>query len=171
MSMSSYGKNSLALTDEIWGSLHFIGIILWKLHPSMHLWSSSIARFYWSFLICCLAWPHEHRWIFLLGLMSYTVMIQWGKLVTTVCSRFFILQIRYTSYKHCRYNKLFVMSWYYNSVSGFRSDWTDRDLMKHIVKIITLLVTISALWIGLLEMSLVPRTHTWLVRSCCILYL
>ncbi|KAK4754411.1 hypothetical protein SAY87_002515 [Trapa incisa] len=35
--------------------------------------------------------------------------------------------------------------------------------MKHIVKIITLLVTISALWTGLLQMSLVPRSHIWLL--------
>ncbi|OWM82899.1 dolichol-phosphate mannose synthase subunit 3 [Punica granatum] len=35
--------------------------------------------------------------------------------------------------------------------------------MKHIFKIITLLVAISALWIGLLQMSLVPRSHTWLL--------
>ncbi|KAF8043652.1 hypothetical protein BT93_A1847 [Corymbia citriodora subsp. variegata] len=35
--------------------------------------------------------------------------------------------------------------------------------MKHIVKIITLLVAISAMWIGLLEMSVVPRSQTWLL--------
>ncbi|KAK4800057.1 hypothetical protein SAY86_025422 [Trapa natans] len=35
--------------------------------------------------------------------------------------------------------------------------------MKHIVKITTLLVAITALWIGLLQMSLLPRTHTWLL--------
>ncbi|XP_010038002.1 dolichol-phosphate mannose synthase subunit 3 [Eucalyptus grandis] len=35
--------------------------------------------------------------------------------------------------------------------------------MKHIVKIITLLVAISAVWIGLLEMSVVPRSQTWLL--------
>ncbi|CAN6684801.1 unnamed protein product [Malus baccata var. baccata] len=35
--------------------------------------------------------------------------------------------------------------------------------MKHIVKILTLLVAISALWIGLLQMSIIPRSHTWLL--------
>ncbi|XP_030502133.2 dolichol-phosphate mannose synthase subunit 3 [Cannabis sativa] len=34
--------------------------------------------------------------------------------------------------------------------------------MKHIVKIITLLVTISALWIGLLQAAILPRSYTWL---------
>ncbi|XP_031397729.1 dolichol-phosphate mannose synthase subunit 3-like isoform X3 [Punica granatum] len=35
--------------------------------------------------------------------------------------------------------------------------------MKHIVKIITLLVTICALWMGLLQMSFAPSSHTWLL--------
>ncbi|KAL3755158.1 hypothetical protein ACJRO7_002245 [Eucalyptus globulus] len=35
--------------------------------------------------------------------------------------------------------------------------------MKHILKIIALLVTISAMWIGLLEMSVVPQNQTWLL--------
>ncbi|XP_050107708.1 dolichol-phosphate mannose synthase subunit 3-like isoform X2 [Malus sylvestris] len=35
--------------------------------------------------------------------------------------------------------------------------------MKHIVKILTLLVAISALWIGLLQTSIIPRSHTWLL--------
>ncbi|CAL9023211.1 hypothetical protein PRUPE_8G199000 [Prunus persica] len=35
--------------------------------------------------------------------------------------------------------------------------------MKHIVKIMTLLVAISALWIGLLQTSIIPRSHTWLL--------
>ncbi|XP_004290185.1 PREDICTED: dolichol-phosphate mannosyltransferase subunit 3-like isoform 1 [Fragaria vesca subsp. vesca] len=35
--------------------------------------------------------------------------------------------------------------------------------MKHIVKILTLLVTISALWIGLLQTAIIPRSHTWLL--------
>ncbi|XP_010263314.1 PREDICTED: dolichol-phosphate mannosyltransferase subunit 3 isoform X1 [Nelumbo nucifera] len=35
--------------------------------------------------------------------------------------------------------------------------------MKHIVKIITLLVAITAFWIGLLETALVPRSYTWLL--------
>ncbi|KAK9281479.1 hypothetical protein L1049_004382 [Liquidambar formosana] len=34
--------------------------------------------------------------------------------------------------------------------------------MKHIVKIMTLLVAISAFWIGLLKTSVVPHSHTWL---------
>lgn len=35
--------------------------------------------------------------------------------------------------------------------------------MKHIVKIMVLLVAISACWIGLLQTSIIPRKHTWLV--------
>ncbi|OVA04371.1 Dolichol-phosphate mannosyltransferase subunit 3 [Macleaya cordata] len=35
--------------------------------------------------------------------------------------------------------------------------------MKHIVKILTLLVAITAFWIGLLETSIVPRKQTWLL--------
>uniref|UniRef100_A0A9I9E1U3 Dolichol-phosphate mannosyltransferase subunit 3 n=1 Tax=Cucumis melo TaxID=3656 RepID=A0A9I9E1U3_CUCME len=35
--------------------------------------------------------------------------------------------------------------------------------MKHIVKILTLLVAISALWIGLLQTSILPHGHTWLL--------
>lgn len=35
--------------------------------------------------------------------------------------------------------------------------------MKHIVKILTLLVAISALWIGLLQTAIIPRSHTWLL--------
>ena len=35
--------------------------------------------------------------------------------------------------------------------------------MKHIVKIMVLLVAISACWIGLLQTSIIPRSHTWLV--------
>ncbi|KAJ6951559.1 hypothetical protein NC653_040872 [Populus alba x Populus x berolinensis] len=34
--------------------------------------------------------------------------------------------------------------------------------MKHIVKIMVLLVAISACWIGLLQTSIIPRSHTWL---------
>ena len=43
--------------------------------------------------------------------------------------------------------------------------------MKHIVKILSLLVAISAFWIGLLQAAIVPRTHTWLVsqnRQLCL---
>ncbi|CAA7012974.1 unnamed protein product [Microthlaspi erraticum] len=35
--------------------------------------------------------------------------------------------------------------------------------MKHIVKMLSLLVAISALWIGLLQAAIVPRGHTWLL--------
>uniref|UniRef100_A0A2P2KPG6 Dolichol-phosphate mannosyltransferase subunit 3 n=1 Tax=Rhizophora mucronata TaxID=61149 RepID=A0A2P2KPG6_RHIMU len=35
--------------------------------------------------------------------------------------------------------------------------------MKHIVKITALLVTIAAIWIGLVQMSIVPHSYTWLL--------
>ncbi|XP_077250667.1 dolichol-phosphate mannose synthase subunit 3-like isoform X1 [Tasmannia lanceolata] len=35
--------------------------------------------------------------------------------------------------------------------------------MKHILKIMALLVAISAFWIGLLETSVVSRKYTWLM--------
>lgn len=35
--------------------------------------------------------------------------------------------------------------------------------MKHIVKILSLLVAISAFWIGLLQAAIIPRSHTWLL--------
>ncbi|KAL1300067.1 hypothetical protein HN51_044765 [Arachis hypogaea] len=35
--------------------------------------------------------------------------------------------------------------------------------MKHIVKIFSLVVAITALWIGLLQSSVIPRSHTWLL--------
>lgn len=35
--------------------------------------------------------------------------------------------------------------------------------MKHVVKILTLLVAITALWFGLLQTSVIPRSHTWLL--------
>ncbi|XP_042498659.1 dolichol-phosphate mannose synthase subunit 3 [Macadamia integrifolia] len=35
--------------------------------------------------------------------------------------------------------------------------------MKHIVKIMSLLVAITAFWIGLLESSVVPRSYAWLL--------
>ncbi|XVF81222.1 hypothetical protein PTKIN_Ptkin15bG0138800 [Pterospermum kingtungense] len=35
--------------------------------------------------------------------------------------------------------------------------------MKHVLKILSLLVVISALWIGLLQASIIPRSHTWLL--------
>ncbi|GAY40072.1 hypothetical protein CUMW_049200 [Citrus unshiu] len=31
--------------------------------------------------------------------------------------------------------------------------------MKHVVKILTLLVAITALWFGLLQTSVIPRSH------------
>lgn len=37
--------------------------------------------------------------------------------------------------------------------------------MKHVVKILSILVTISAIWVGLLQTSIVPRSHTWLVSQ------
>lgn len=37
--------------------------------------------------------------------------------------------------------------------------------MKHIVKIMTLVMAISALWVGLLQTSIIPRSHTWLVSD------
>ncbi|KAK9206333.1 hypothetical protein WN943_016608 [Citrus x changshan-huyou] len=35
--------------------------------------------------------------------------------------------------------------------------------MKHVVKILTLLVAITALWFGLLQTSVIPRSHTGLL--------
>ncbi|KAI3993589.1 hypothetical protein MKX01_002602 [Papaver californicum] len=35
--------------------------------------------------------------------------------------------------------------------------------MKHIVKILTLLVAITAFWIGLLGTSILPHSNTWLL--------
>ncbi|XP_072991609.1 dolichol-phosphate mannose synthase subunit 3-like [Typha latifolia] len=35
--------------------------------------------------------------------------------------------------------------------------------MKHILKILALVAAISAIWIGLLRASLVPRSYTWLL--------
>ncbi|CAL4945318.1 unnamed protein product [Urochloa decumbens] len=35
--------------------------------------------------------------------------------------------------------------------------------MKHIFKIVAILVAISAIWIALLETSTVPRSYTWLL--------
>ncbi|XP_059624122.1 dolichol-phosphate mannose synthase subunit 3-like [Cornus florida] len=35
--------------------------------------------------------------------------------------------------------------------------------MKHIVKIMTLLVAISAFWIGLLQTSIISHSHAWLL--------
>lgn len=35
--------------------------------------------------------------------------------------------------------------------------------MKHVVKILTLVVAITSFWIGLLQTSVIPSSHTWLV--------
>ncbi|KAG8489562.1 hypothetical protein CXB51_017770 [Gossypium anomalum] len=35
--------------------------------------------------------------------------------------------------------------------------------MKHVLKLFSLLVVISALWVGLLQASIIPRSHTWLL--------
>ncbi|XP_010524663.1 PREDICTED: dolichol-phosphate mannosyltransferase subunit 3-like [Tarenaya hassleriana] len=35
--------------------------------------------------------------------------------------------------------------------------------MKHAVKILSLLVAISACWISLLQAAIIPRSHTWLL--------
>ncbi|CAI9099938.1 OLC1v1036836C1 [Oldenlandia corymbosa var. corymbosa] len=35
--------------------------------------------------------------------------------------------------------------------------------MKHILKILALLVAISAVWIGLLQTSIIPGSYTWLL--------
>lgn len=35
--------------------------------------------------------------------------------------------------------------------------------MKHVLKLFSLLVVISALWIGLLQASVIPQSHTWLL--------
>ncbi|KAL7589771.1 hypothetical protein Lser_V15G35828 [Lactuca serriola] len=35
--------------------------------------------------------------------------------------------------------------------------------MKQIVKIMTLLVAITAMWISLLQTALIPRSYTWLL--------
>ncbi|XP_047336514.1 dolichol-phosphate mannose synthase subunit 3 [Impatiens glandulifera] len=43
--------------------------------------------------------------------------------------------------------------------------------MKHIIKILTFLVAISAFWIGLLQTSMVPRSYTWLLPIYMIMSL
>ncbi|KAG9447138.1 hypothetical protein H6P81_013266 [Aristolochia fimbriata] len=35
--------------------------------------------------------------------------------------------------------------------------------MKHILKILSLLAAIFSLWIGLLQTSIVPRSHAWVL--------
>ncbi|XP_022941634.1 dolichol-phosphate mannose synthase subunit 3-like isoform X1 [Cucurbita moschata] len=41
--------------------------------------------------------------------------------------------------------------------------FSHHQSMKHIVKILTLLMAISALWIGLLQTSILPHGHAWLL--------
>ncbi|KAL9255501.1 Dolichol-phosphate mannose synthase subunit 3-like protein [Drosera capensis] len=43
--------------------------------------------------------------------------------------------------------------------------------MKHIVKIIALLVAISSVWIGLLQASIIPCSNTWLLPVYLIILL
>ncbi|EXB99106.1 hypothetical protein L484_007014 [Morus notabilis] len=43
--------------------------------------------------------------------------------------------------------------------------------MKRIIKIITLLVAVSALWIGLLQTSVLPHSYTWLLPMYSIVSL
>jgi len=45
--------------------------------------------------------------------------------------------------------------------------------MKHIVKILALVVAITVLWIGLLQTSVIPYNHTWLVGVViiCLIYI
>lgn len=43
--------------------------------------------------------------------------------------------------------------------------------MKHIVKIMALLVAVAAFWIGLLETSVVPGSYTWLLPIYLIVLL
>ncbi|XWS36591.1 hypothetical protein CRYUN_Cryun20dG0097700 [Craigia yunnanensis] len=55
-----------------------------------------------------------------------------------------------------------------SSLSSFFSSRTSEliiiaNAMKHVLKIFSLLVVISALWIGLLHASIIPRSHTWLL--------
>jgi dolichyl-phosphate mannosyltransferase polypeptide 3 len=47
----------------------------------------------------------------------------------------------------------------------FRSIISLNIHMKHIVKLLALLVAISAFWIGLLETTVIPRSYAWLVRT------
>ncbi|XP_054782247.1 dolichol-phosphate mannose synthase subunit 3-like isoform X3 [Prosopis cineraria] len=43
--------------------------------------------------------------------------------------------------------------------------------MKHIVKIITLLMAITTVWVGLLQTSMIPSSHTWSLLVYCIVSL
>ncbi|RLN20044.1 hypothetical protein C2845_PM02G46350 [Panicum miliaceum] len=48
-----------------------------------------------------------------------------------------------------------------SSRSGRRK--ASHSQMKHIFKIVAILVAISAIWVALLETSTVPRSYTWLL--------
>ncbi|KNA23992.1 hypothetical protein SOVF_020100 [Spinacia oleracea] len=43
--------------------------------------------------------------------------------------------------------------------------------MKHIVKILSILVAVAAMWIGLLHISIVPKSQTWLLPLYLIISL
>ncbi|KAL8505351.1 hypothetical protein ACS0TY_016554 [Phlomoides rotata] len=43
--------------------------------------------------------------------------------------------------------------------------------MKHIVKIMTLVVALTAIWISLLQTSVLPKSYTWLLPLYCIVSL
>ncbi|KAL8459601.1 hypothetical protein ACS0TY_036917 [Phlomoides rotata] len=45
------------------------------------------------------------------------------------------------------------------------------DTMKHIVKIMTLVVVLTAIWISLLQTSVLPKSYTWLLPLYCIVSL
>ncbi|CAA2970752.1 dolichol-phosphate mannosyltransferase subunit 3 [Olea europaea subsp. europaea] len=47
--------------------------------------------------------------------------------------------------------------------------WNDE--MKHIVKIMALLVALSAIWISLLQISVIPDSYTWLLPLYSIITL
>ncbi|XP_054782245.1 dolichol-phosphate mannose synthase subunit 3-like isoform X1 [Prosopis cineraria] len=43
--------------------------------------------------------------------------------------------------------------------------------MKHIVKIITLLMAITTVWVGLLQTSMIPSSHTWSLSAHVFVFL
>ncbi|KAL8483244.1 hypothetical protein ACS0TY_026071 [Phlomoides rotata] len=45
------------------------------------------------------------------------------------------------------------------------------DTMKHIVKIMTLVVVLTAIWISLLQTSVLPKSYTWFLPLYCIVSL
>lgn len=84
----------------------------------------------------------------------------WWQLISNYCTKFTILQ--------CWCRRKFFCSLFISSCCEQGIDWRgvgtlQYKSMKHIVKIMTLLVAISALWIGLLQTSIIPRSHTWLL--------